>query len=82
ENQDEIIAWAGFHLFLRCVDRRYWTWKKDMEEKFTEKNFFEKRKLFLELNEALIKKSIEKNEEGLQKKFLGLKIEESIHPCF
>jgi len=80
EYEDEVKAWAAFKLFLKCADRRFWIWADDLMEKFENTPFFEKRKIFFDLNSETISKSLEKNEEKLKKEFLGSEIKDDIWP--
>jgi hypothetical protein len=74
ELDDDVTAWASFRLFLRCVDNRFWYWRKLLEAGVTANQFIDKRHNFLEDNLGTIKNKIRKNEEGLEKEFLGHKI--------
>jgi hypothetical protein len=80
EYENEVKAWAAFKLFLKCADRRFWIWRDDLMEKFENTPFFEKRKIFLELNSEATRKSLGKNEENLKKEFLGTEIKDDIWP--
>ncbi|MGD2086407.1 MAG: hypothetical protein PVH61_09520 [Candidatus Aminicenantes bacterium] len=80
EYEDVVKAWAAFKLFLKCADRRFWIWVDDLMEKFGSTPFFEKRKIFFELNRETTRKSLEKNEEKLKKEFLGSEIKDDIWP--
>ena len=80
EYPNDISAWAAFNLFLKCADRRFWAWKKQLDDHLEEKDFSKKRDVFYQLNEDRVKESIKKNEEDFEKEFLGEKIDKSIHP--
>lgn len=80
ERRDEIKAWASFKLFMKCVDKRFWTWKGQVDKQYKKKDLFKKRETFFNFNEGDIQKSIEENEKKLKEEFLGSKIEKSICP--
>ena len=80
ERRDEIKAWASFKLFMKCVDRRFWTWKDQVDKQYKKNDLFKKRETFFNFNEGDIQKSIEENEKKLKEEFLGSKIEKSICP--
>lgn len=74
EEDDRAIAWAAFRLFLRCADRRFWIWEKEMIGR--EKQAEWKTEAYL-INKETIKDSIKQNEERLKKTFVGHEIKEN-----
>ena len=73
-DEDDEVAWAGFKLFLKCVDRRYWLWNNDFLNDFHNDSMKQKRFKFLSLNQDEIKKSMRENEKKRSETFLGEKI--------
>lgn len=70
---DEAHAWAGFRLFLRCVDRRFWSWQPEFEAlgNLRERR---KREVFYQINRSTVENQIRANEQALEKTFLGSKV--------
>ncbi len=66
-------SFAAFRLFLRCVDRRYWTWKDSV---LGHTRIHPSRRSYLKGNQDRIDKAITENEKGLEKRFLGYEIAE------
>lgn len=71
---DDVISWTSFRLFLRCVDSRFWFWRDQVQAEGSVNTFSQKRRQFLEDNLETIKHRIQKNEEPLEKHYLGHKI--------
>ncbi|MEQ9625642.1 hypothetical protein [Coleofasciculus chthonoplastes] len=71
---DDVISWTSFRLFLRCVDSRFWVWRDQVKAEGSVSTFNQKRRQFLEDNLETIKHRIQKNEEPLEKNYLGHKI--------
>jgi hypothetical protein len=71
---DDVTAWASFRLFLQCVDSRFWLWQRQIKNEVTSSANIERRWTFLEDNLDTLKNMIRKNEEPLEKHFLGQKI--------
>jgi len=66
------LAWRSFRLFLHCVDSRFWFWRDQFgTEQAGQSNT---RTLFIEDNHDTIKNRIKKNEEPLNRNFLGQKL--------
>ncbi len=72
------LAWSRFRLFLQCVDRRYWLWKKELINDVSNQphSHLSRNLEFLEDNANTIQNSIKTNEKPYQDNFLGQKIEE------
>jgi hypothetical protein len=70
------LAWSHFRLFLRCVDRRYWLWEKDLISNTSNRFHLNRNLEFLEDNTNTIRNSIKTNEKPYQDNFLGRKITE------
>jgi hypothetical protein len=71
-------SFAAFRLFLRCVDRRYWTWKDSV---LGSARMRPSRLWYLKGNRDQIDKAIKENEKDLEKRFLGYEITEGkVHP--
>jgi len=71
-------SFAAFRLFLRCVERRYWTWKDSV---LGSARMRPSRLWYLKGNRDQIDNAIEENEKGLEKRFLGYEITEGkVHP--
>jgi hypothetical protein len=65
--RSDAAAWAGFRLFLRKVDSRFWWWESgDLLDRT--------RKTFLDDNEDAIVRAIKKNEKKLKESFAGQKV--------
>ncbi len=71
---DDVISWTSFRLFLRCVDSHFWFWRDQVQAEGSVSRLSPKRRQFLEDNLETIKHRIQKNEEPLEKHYLGLKI--------
>lgn len=65
--ESEVEAWAGFRLFLRVVDSRFWWWNDDDVLDAT-------RRTFLEDNEDVVERAIRDNEKGLKDSYAGQKV--------
>ena len=70
---DSVEAWAAWRLFLRCVDRRFFLWRRTFQEEFGDLSF-EYRWTFANDNSAAIKKCIQKKDDDLEKTYLGLPV--------
>lgn len=71
-NRDE--AYAGFELFLHCVDRRCVLWICSLEEEAREMAGFEERRVsFRATNNNKVWKAIERNERESKDRFLTIK---------
>jgi hypothetical protein len=71
-------SFAAFRLFLRCVDRRYWTWKDDVLRRI---RLAPDRRRYLAVHRDGIERAIKDNEKDLEKRFLGDEISEGqVHP--
>ena len=72
-------SFAAFRLFLRCVDRRYWTWKNHVLD--DTRSSWERRRYLAVDGEGEIARAIKENEKDLEKRFLGSEIPENkVHP--
>jgi hypothetical protein len=74
EEDDRVRAWAGFRLFLCCVDRRFWIWRSEIlgREKLTEWKNEAYR-----INRGTVEDSIKKSDEQLKKTFVGQAVKEN-----
>jgi hypothetical protein len=72
------LAWSQFRLFLRCVDRRYWLWQKDLINDISAQphSHLSRNLEFLEDNIDTIRNNIKTNEKQYQDTFLGHEIKE------
>jgi len=77
QDADDVIAWASFRLFLKCVDTRFWRWREQIEAEATLNVDPERRRAFLEANLDGIRKVIRKNEKPLRESFLGQKVRQN-----
>jgi hypothetical protein len=66
-------SFAAFRLLLRCVDRRYWVWKKSVIDGG---RLTEGKRRYLSINQELIDRTIEKNEKDFEKRFVGHEVSE------
>lgn len=66
--EDRVLAWAAFRLFLRCVDRRFWKWGQDM---LTSKELPQWKKDAYIANIGTIKDAVKENEKKLKETFIG-----------
>ncbi|MBN1458946.1 MAG: NACHT domain-containing protein [Armatimonadetes bacterium] len=66
-------AWAAFRLFLQCVDRRFWLWKRAEEQAALVQDADTRFRLVAGASQD-IKKATKRNEEALRKCFLSRKI--------
>ncbi len=71
---DDTTTWAGFRLFLRCVDRRFWHWYEQLRKDKNLSQLSYRRKAFFETNRGTIDNRIDQNEKSLNEMFLGQKI--------
>jgi hypothetical protein len=69
ENLPEAVCF--FRIFLRCVDRRFWSWQKKTEKTLS---LTEQKMMFFESNIEKIKNKCRKNEEKLKKTFLNQRV--------
>jgi hypothetical protein len=60
-------SFAAFRLFLRCVDRRYWTWRGHVLGTVRLKA---NRRRYLNVNRREIERAIKENEKEFKKRFL------------
>lgn len=74
DSTDSVLAWRNFRLFLRCVDRRFWLWKKQLIDEVGSIKYLESRLSFLKDNTNTIENAIGNNEKELEKYFLGYQI--------
>jgi transcriptional regulator with XRE-family HTH domain len=70
-------AWAGFRLYLRCVDRRCWLWSRLELEGQHPGN---RKEGFFELNIHSIERACRENEKKLSESFLNCKVNEGLSP--
>ena len=61
-DEDDEVAWAGFKLFLKCVDRRYWLWNNDFLDDFHNDGRKQKRFEILVTKSGMKLKKHEENE--------------------
>ncbi len=80
ESEDDVMAWAAFKLFQKCVDRRYWAWKDTLIEKSKHLPYWKNRMNHLILNRGNLKRSTEKIDKDLKETFLDIKIRTDIWP--
>jgi len=67
-------AFAGFSLFLRCVDRRWILWAGTLEEEARETTGFEELRIrYRKTIKDRIKKAVDKNEKDIADRFLTMK---------
>jgi len=68
-------SFAGFRLFLHCVDRRYYAWSDQVTAAVAKTGITVQRRLrFLRTNHREVDKAIQTNEKSLDKYFLSLPI--------
>jgi hypothetical protein len=65
---DDVHAWAGFRLFLQCVDRRFWVWRSELECA-APATFSDKRKRFLASQKSAIASRLKESDGPLKKVF-------------
>lgn len=74
-------AYAAWVLFLRSADRRVWVWlNAEVKAADDLTDLFRFKMSYAEINLSALKKAIERNEEKLDKEFLGRKIGKSVAP--
>lgn len=73
-SDDDIVSWASFRLFLKCVDTRFWLWQNDFKTEIAQLQKNIQRLRFLQDSLENIWGAIEKNEKEMVEKFLGQKI--------
>lgn len=72
EDNDE--AFASYHLFLKCADRRCYLWMDNLETEWESGNTTVQRRIKFRLtNEEQMKRAIEENEKDLKDHFLTVK---------
>ena len=77
EDADDVIAWASFRLFLRCVDTRFWRWREHIDASNNLVVDQKRRHAFVEANLENVKSAIRKNEKPLSERFLCQKIRQN-----
>lgn len=73
-DEDEILAWRSFRLFLRCVTSMFWVWDEQIANETKDIPVQRKRLLFATDNIGTIRHDIEKNEKDMREKFIGQKV--------
>jgi hypothetical protein len=73
-NGDNVKAWASFRLFLRCIDGRFWLWRRVVETDIGDSNAIKERMAFLRDNLENVHDCIRDNEKELSEQFLGQKV--------
>lgn len=74
-------AYAAWTLFLRSADRRAWVWiEGDMSAAQDSSELFRLKVSHFRLNLSKLKRAMEKNEEKLDKHFLGRKVASGVGP--
>jgi hypothetical protein len=71
--EDDVMAWAAFRLFLRCVDSRFWLWQEEARAEAQGSPQLAKRIAFLADNSDTIRNRIRKNEKDLRNHLFGQK---------
>lgn len=75
QERDNVLAWRSFRLFLKCADRRFYLWKENFVNQYSQSEDIDLKLDFLRDNKDTIKKSIrDNNEKELRDNFLGHKI--------
>jgi len=73
----DLEAWAAFRLFLKCVDRRFWTWVDGPRLRSAD----HRRRAFYAANRDQIETACKENERDLDKYLIGHEIlRGSLHP--
>jgi hypothetical protein len=72
--RDDVDAWASYRLLLRCVDGRFWFWRKRVVEMTDKIGIDSRRKTFLQYNSENIRIAVRNNEKDMAEGFLGQKI--------
>jgi hypothetical protein len=67
---DDVHAWAGFRLFLRCADRRFWIWRDELQNR-APFSYTDKRKRYLSSQTNCIEKRMKEVDGALAKVFLA-----------
>lgn len=71
---DEVEAWAAWRLFLRCVDRRYYIWRREVQNR----GVSEQRRRQIEATGDVVSHAIDRTEAGegiaLKETFFGRRI--------
>ena len=68
------VSWCAFRLFLKCVDRRWYTWVRKIEDEFDQSlPQIDWRIRFRKTLNEKIKHSIEESEKKLKEVFLSVK---------
>ncbi|MCW5204186.1 hypothetical protein VU12_14760, partial [Desulfobulbus sp. US4] len=77
-HEEKLQAWAAFHLFLRCVDRRFWLWGEKVISSPDVR--YERLEHYRACRGSIVQK-VKKNEEKspfeLKKCLVGWKVQES-----
>jgi hypothetical protein len=71
---DNVTAWASFRLFLQRVDSRLWLWGQQVKAELDSNAKIEGRWIFFEDNSDTLENRIRKNEQSLEREFLGQKV--------
>ena len=71
---DRVKSWAAFRLFLRCVDKRFWIWGKELIN-IAELSDWKKDAYMA--NIGTIMEAIKKNEEKLKDTFICHEVKEN-----
>ncbi len=72
--EDPILAWRSFRLFLVCVTGMFWIWRKYVIDEFEDSHQLTKCLSFLSDNLDTIKNRIKKNEKDLNENYLAQKV--------
>lgn len=72
--EDKILAWRSFRLFLRCVTSMFWIWDEQVAAEAKDDPLLRERLLFATNNIDTIRNSIKTNEKDTREKFLGQKV--------
>lgn len=71
---DKILAWRSFNLFLECVQSSFLIWEKEIINKYSENEWYEQRILFYRINKSEIERKIKDNEKSIHEQLYGIKI--------
>jgi hypothetical protein len=71
---DRVQSWAAFRLFLRCADKRFWIWGKDLINFAALPDW---KKDAYEANIGTIMDAIKENEKKMKDTFIGHEVKEN-----
>lgn len=74
---DDVTAWASFRLFLQRADSRFWLWREQVTAELDSGTKAEERWTFFKDNLDTLENRIRKNEQSLERHFLGQKVLQS-----